>query len=140
MNQNRSDQDREAQIRQKAYDLWVAEGKPTGPPATGRWPRSIWATRCPSNARKSLTTRASTPLAAKRNGKAYCNRRGGSSCILLVAQRHTNLGITFPFNKLQPVQRLVRTLLAAMRVGPRVFWPHLFLPLPDAPRTERLPR
>lgn len=24
------DQDREAQIRQRAYDLWVAEGKPTG--------------------------------------------------------------------------------------------------------------
>ncbi|OWP49890.1 DUF2934 domain-containing protein [Pseudomonas nitroreducens] len=24
------DQDREAQIRQKAHDLWVAEGKPSG--------------------------------------------------------------------------------------------------------------
>ncbi|MGE9763319.1 DUF2934 domain-containing protein [Pseudomonas sp. PDM20] len=30
MNQHRNDQDREAQIRQKAYDLWVAEGKPSG--------------------------------------------------------------------------------------------------------------
>lgn len=30
MNSNRTEQDREAQIRQKAHDLWVAEGKPDG--------------------------------------------------------------------------------------------------------------
>ncbi|WP_259754712.1 DUF2934 domain-containing protein [Pseudomonas sp. GCEP-101] len=30
MSPTRTEQDREAQIRQKAYDLWVAEGKPSG--------------------------------------------------------------------------------------------------------------
>lgn len=30
MNQNPNELDREAQIRQKAHDLWVAEGKPSG--------------------------------------------------------------------------------------------------------------
>jgi Protein of unknown function (DUF2934). len=30
MSTHRNEQDREARIRQKAHDLWVAEGKPSG--------------------------------------------------------------------------------------------------------------